>query len=171
MKTRTEVNKTISGRSWRLLASRRALPVLAIGAMVVITGGCNMGPKSGFGFTLPDGDAERGKETFVAMGCHHCHTVQGVDLPPIDGEREANVGLGGEVVRIKTYGELVTSIVNPSHRLAKGYASADIAVDGASKMVNYNDQMTVSQLIDLVAFLQSHYQLAEFEPTHYAPYY
>ena len=145
--------------------------MVVAGAWWVALAGCNMGPKSGFGFTLPDCNAERGEEIFVQMGCHHCHTVKGVEIPAIEGEREADVVLGGEVARIKTYGELVTSIINPSHRLAKGYAKDEVSVDGESKMVNYNDHMTVNQLIDLVAFLQSHYELMEFEPTHYAQYY
>ena len=38
-------------------------------------------------------------------------------------------------------------------------------------MTNYNDVMTVTQLADLVAFLQSHYELKDYEPTPYGPYY
>jgi hypothetical protein len=34
-------------------------------------------------------------------------------------------------------------------------------------MTNYNDAITVSQLIDLVAFLQSHYTLREYDRTFY----
>ena len=38
-----------------------------------------------------------------------------MELPDAGKEEETSVVLGGEVARIKTYGELVTSIINPSH--------------------------------------------------------
>ena len=75
------------------------------------------------------------------------------------------------MARIKTYGELVTSIINPSHRLAKGYAEANVAMEGKSNMTVYNDVMTVRELIDLVAFLQSHYELRVYDHTVYSPYF
>ena len=81
-----------------------------------------------------------------------------------------SIALGGEVERIDTYGELVTSIINPSHRLAKGYPIDAVSVDGKSKMRNYNDVMTVTQLNDLVMFLQSKYKLHEYELTDYPMY-
>ena len=97
--------------------------------------------------------------------------MAGIEQLAADGEPELSIVLGGEVARLKTYGELVTSIINPSHRIARGYPADVVQADGQSKMKNYNDVMTVSQLIDLVAFLQSHYSLIEYEPTEYAPFY
>ena len=44
------------------------------------------------------------------------------------------------------------------------------ALEGESKMKNYNDVLTVKQLIDLVAFLQSRYELQPYEPTDYPVY-
>jgi hypothetical protein len=132
--------------------------------------GCNTGPKSSRGFTLPDGDVERGKTAFVELQCDACHSVRGANLPTPDETPELSVTLGGEVARIKSYGELVTSIINPSHRLAKGYAPEDIQTNEQSNMKNYNDVLTVSQLIDLVAFLQSHYELEEYDQTDYPVY-
>jgi hypothetical protein len=43
--------------------------------------------------------------------------------------------------------------------LARDYPEEEVALDGRSRMTVYNDVMTVQQLIDLVAFLQSHYQV------------
>ena len=139
--------------------------------IVLLAAGCNAGPKSSRGFTLPDGDAERGKVTFQQLQCHACHTVAGDQLAEWEGESELTVQLGGEVTRVKTYGELVTSIINPSHRLATGYPTQDVTVEGESKMKNYNDVMTVSQLVDLVAYLQAHYEVRPIEPTAYPHYY
>jgi hypothetical protein len=122
-------------------------------------------------FTLPPGDAERGQAAFVTFRCFDCHVVDGVDLPPGEEEGQVLVKLGGEVERLQDYGDLVTAIVNPSHRLAKGYTPSFVADEGKSRMTVYNDVMTVSQLIDIVAFLQAHYKLRTQEPTPYPNYY
>ena len=60
---------------------------------------------------------------------------------------------------MKTYGELVTAIVNPSHKLADGYAKDQVSEDGVSNMYVYNGFMTVQELTDLVMFLQPHYDV------------
>ena len=44
-----------------------------------------------------------------------------------------------------------------------------VETEGQSKMTNYNDILTVSQLIDLVAFLEAHYELEPYDPTEYPP--
>ncbi len=72
------------------------------------------------GFRLPDGSAVAGRETFLYMHCNQCHTIKGEQLPAVTGF-EPFVELGGTLTRVKTYGELVTAIVNPSHKLADGY--------------------------------------------------
>ena len=41
---------------------------------------------------------------------------------------------------------------------------------GQSKMISYNDVMTVSQLIDLVAFVQSSYTLTPYKNSTYPVY-
>ena len=121
--------------------------------------GCDRGPKSAHGFRLPDGDAEKGQEIFTKLQCTACHTVSGADLGEPLAKGPVDVELGGEVTRVQTYGELVTSVINPSHKLAEGYPVEAITKDGESAMMNYNYIMTVQQLVDLVAFLQPHYQV------------
>lgn len=134
-----------------------------IGAAVVslvAAAGCGEagGPKSSRGFRLPDGDIGKGKEAFVQLKCHACHKVQGVELPVWEGKPPVFVVLGGEVARVKSYGELVTGIINPSHDFASGYDKVAIRAGDMSRMANYNDKMTLKQLIDVVAFLQSRYE-------------
>ena len=137
-----------------------------------MTSGCITPPKSGKGFTLPEGNAQAGKQNYINLQCNACHTINGVDqIATESGQPELSIALGGEVTRIETYGELVTSIINPSHRLAKGYPVDAVSVDGQSKMKNYNDAMSVTQLTDLVAFLQSKYKLQEYELTKYPMYF
>lgn len=146
----------------------QAILILAVFTVAV---GCAPAPKSGKGFTLPEGNVEAGKATFVSLQCNACHTVEGVEQSGEEGVSPTmSVAIGGQVSRIATYGELVTSIINPSHRLAKGYQVEDIASEGQSKMTNYNDVLTVKQLCDLVTFLQSKYELREYEPTTYPDY-
>lgn len=131
-----------------------------IGLAVVIGAGCEVGPRSGRGLRLPEGDIEQGAAAFRALGCERCHDVVGVS-PAAGGERADTIlTLGGEVTRVYSYGELVTSIVNPSHRISRRYPEEETTVaEGVSRMENFNDRMTVAQLIDLVAFLQSKYEL------------
>lgn len=144
---------------------------LLMTAALSMAAGCATAPKSGEGFTLPRGNAQAGKEIFIDKQCNACHKVSGIDqIEAEDGKPQMSIALGGKTTRIQTYGELVTSIINPSHRLAKGYPLGEISVDGQSKMRNYNDVMTVTELTDLVMFLQSKYKLQEFELTDYPVY-
>lgn len=81
------------------------------------------------------------------------------------------VALGGPTPRIATYGELVTSIINPSHRVAQDERSNASDADAASPMTNYNAVMTVQQLIDLTQFLQDQYEIRQPDPTEYPEYF
>ncbi|MFN0165173.1 MAG: c-type cytochrome, partial [Bryobacteraceae bacterium] len=139
---------------------------LAFAAFVGAGLGCGSGRHSSAGFRLPDdGDAERGKAAFVALGCHGCHRVSGVDLPQATAQLSAPVALGGEVDKEMTDGYLVTSITYPSHRLAH-YPKDQIAIGGMSRMPLYTDRLTVRQLTDLVEFLQSRYTRRLLPATH-----
>lgn len=111
------------------------------------------------GFRLPDGDAQAGREAFLYMQCHQCHSLKGEQLPGIPGQEAPYVELGGTVTQVKTYGQLVTAIINPSHKLATGYAKEVVSEDGKSKMYVYNDHMTVTELTDIVIFLQPYYEV------------
>lgn len=138
----------------------KTLPTLSLLLVsCLIMAGCNPDPTSSAGIRLPDGDAEAGLEAFLYMQCNQCHTIKGLEIPEIPGADPAYVQLGGNVTYVKTYGELVTSIINPSHKLATGYAADMVSIDGESRMYDYNRHMTVQELIDLVAFLQSHYDV------------
>jgi L-cysteine S-thiosulfotransferase len=143
---------------------------LAILTCIVILQGCSEGPESARGFRLPDGSADMGRQAFEFLQCHACHDVQGVE-PPAESKSkiDVRVALGGEVTRVKTYGELVTAIINPSHKLAPGYSAEDVSEDGKSLMeAEYlNEVMTVQELIDIVAFLQPKY---EVRPPEYDAY-
>ncbi len=135
----------------RLIAAAAGLLLFAVG--------CDRDMMSEKGFRLPDGNAAAGREAFVYMQCHQCHTVKGEEFPILPYGDPPYVELGGDVTRVRTYGELVTSIINPSHKLAQGYAEEVVSENGESNMYIYNDYMTVQELTDLVRFLQPHYKV------------
>jgi hypothetical protein len=137
--------------------------------LTTLLAGC--GPKSPLGFSLPNGSSTRGQTAFVELRCTSCHEIEGLGLEY--GGGPAHVTLGGKTTRIRTEGELVTSIINPSHKLSPRYKEEQVAVNGQSIMslAYLNDVMTVQQLIDLVAFLQSTYQIAPPPVPAYWPVY
>ncbi len=110
---------------------------------------------------LPAGDAAKGAEHFVSLGCVSCHTVTGVDLPEPEERGPARVRLGSRTGKTMSYGQLVTAVVNPSHKLAARYREEEVSQDGESLMTQYNDIMTVTQLTDVVAFLAAQYEKAQ----------
>jgi hypothetical protein len=143
--------------------------VLLLVTLLALLPGCDLqDPASARGFRLPDGDANAGRIAFVQLRCHVCHQVEGID-EKFEGTSAVSVRLGGDTVRVRTYGDLVTSIINPSHRIAPGTQPAGVAADGSSLMetARLNDIMTVRQLVDLVAFLQTSYRV---QPPEFNPY-
>jgi hypothetical protein len=126
--------------------------------------GCGSDRRSAAGFRLPPGgNANAGKAAFVELGCNSCHVVSGVDLPRPATPPAVPVVLGGTVGRPPTDGYLVTSIIYPSYTLAR-YAVRDIPSGGESRMPHYADRMSVTQLTNLVAFLQDHYMTPAPQP-------
>ncbi|ELR64801.1 cytochrome c family protein [Photobacterium marinum] len=128
--------------------------------------GCEDGPR---GFSLPAGDPAKGQQVFLEMQCLSCHAMEGFERPA-DSEDQLSVELGGKVQSLKTYAELVTSVINPSHQIAKGYNLKDVQISGQSVMPVYNDVMTVGQLVDLITFLESKYELEPYTQTKYLMY-
>jgi len=138
----------------------KRLAVMTIfGFGLLALAGCEADRMSEKGFSLPEGDPIRGKDAFLYMHCHECHMIAGEELPLVELADPPFVELGGTVTRVKTYGELVTAIINPSHRLAKGYPIDVVSNDGESKMPIYNGFMTVQERIDIVTFLQPYYEV------------
>jgi hypothetical protein len=103
---------------------------------------------------LPEGDPAQGKIAFTAMKCYACHTVVGHEFPPPYASPPVPVMLGAEKER-PTRSELADSIVNPSHSLEPGHKEELIRSGRLSRMGDYSEAMTVRQLSDLVAFLDS----------------
>ena len=149
------------------LSSARKHPIqqtliFAALSLAALVAGCAYNPA----FPIQEGDIFWGKKAFIDHQCHQCHSVSGVNLPTYAGAGPVQLELGGEVVAVSSYGDLMTSIINPNHIISEKYReklSLNAALppqDSPMPMPNI-DNMTVRQLIDLVAFLHSRYILIE----------
>ena len=139
--------------------SLRYCLVLVLAGLVLLLPACK-GEKPVKGFVLPKGDVARGQEVFVEFKCHRCHDVEGVELPERPFEPPFVVKLGGEVLRVKDYGELLTAVVYPDHIISPNYKTKLVLMDkdpNESPMPYFGDLMTVTELTDLVAFLHAQY--------------
>lgn len=133
----------------------------ALASVAAFVTGCAYTPT--FGFPREQGDIAAGRQAFIDHRCHQCHSVAGVTLPPLAGAAPVLLELGGETAAVKSYAELMTSIINPNHVISERYREQqrlNAVVPFESPMpMPHIDTMTVRQLIDLVAFLDSRYQL------------
>jgi mono/diheme cytochrome c family protein len=108
------------------------------------------GVSMGWTFALPKGDPGKGRQVFVKLECYACHAVQGESFPRGPGQAGPDLtGMGA----FHPAGYFAESIVNPNRIIVvgEGYTGSD----GLSTMPNYNDTLTVAELIDLVAYLKS----------------
>ncbi len=135
---------------------------------------CNPTPKN-FGFALPEGSVENGRLMFSDFKCYQCHVFADAEFNDdkwrLSTEGGLAVELGGEKTYKQTYADLVTSIINPSHRIAEVDDDTIVTYeDGESKMAHYNSYMTVQELIDIVTFLETKYEVSNKPYTPYNPY-
>lgn len=127
---------------------------VGIAAVLLLVGGCNPQTR---GFSLPEGDVERGEVAYTALRCNSCHSRGGSPSLGVEG---FDVMLGGTVTKVDSYAGLVTSIINPSHRIKRKHEEVGQLPDGTSAMQTYNELMTVQQLVDLVTVLRPEYNVA-----------
>ena len=133
---------------------------------------CGENGKPVRGFVLPEGDIAQGEQVFVDFNCHGCHTIPDMEFPEVDFMPPFILEIGGEVYRVKNYGELLTAVVNPDHIISPKYiamlekAKRDTVI---SPMPYYGEEMTIAELIDLVEFL--HAQYTRLQPQYYRGYY
>src|SRR5205085_11009111 len=107
------------------------------------------GVPKGWRFAPPPGDAARGREVFARLGCFACHRIGGETFPPSSGLGPDLTGVGGH----HPAGYILESILNPNAVIVEGRGYT--GPDGTSIMPDYRAQLSVSDLIDLVAYLQT----------------
>lgn len=130
-------------------------------ALTVLVSGCVYDPntRADFNFPTDRGDAAKGEQAFVDLGCHVCHSVYRTDLPVLPAPFPVHLELGGSTSDSKSEAELMTSLINPTHVISDRYrdqlrVTGEVPLD--SPMPFFED-MTLGQLFDIVAFLDSKY--------------
>jgi mono/diheme cytochrome c family protein len=99
------------------------------------------------GFVWPEGDPEEGEFIFEEMKCLQCHVVFGKG-----GSDSTNSGPDlTSIGSIQTRQYLFESIVSPNAVIVKG--ETHTTIDGATKMPEYHDTMTLRWLVDLVTYM------------------
>jgi Cu/Ag efflux protein CusF len=99
----------------------------------------------GWQFTMPKGDYEKGREIFQKYACYICHEVRGENFPP--GSRAGpELSQMGPLHPLEYFSE---SVINPSAHASK----KDRGPDGKSTMPDYNERMTLQELIDLSTYM------------------
>jgi len=99
-------------------------------------------------FTLPKGDAKKGRDVFVKYECYYCHEVRGEEFPFAAVDYGPELSQMGPLHPLEYFAE---SIVNPDAVVGKEYRDSN----GRSTMPSSNDKMTVQELIDVSAYLAS----------------
>lgn len=111
------------------------------------------GVPKGWKFLVPPGDPAKGREAFVTLECFACHEVKGEDFPRTSKRSHEP---GPELTGMGSHHPaeyFAESIMNPNRVIVQGPGFT--GSDGLSKMPDYNDVMTVRQLVDVVAYLKS----------------
>jgi Cu/Ag efflux protein CusF len=104
----------------------------------------------GWQFTMPKGDAAKGREVFEKFACYICHEIRGEKFPAA----APGSALGPELSQMGPLHPLeffTESVINPSAHAAKKHRGPD----GKSTMPASNDRMTVQELIDLSSYIAS----------------
>ena len=111
------------------------------------------GVPRGWKFTLPSGDPAKGRQVFADLECYKCHAVKGEGFPPSGGDAK---NAGPELTGMGSHHPaeyFAESILAPNAVIldGPGYTGGD----GTSIMPSYADSLSVTQLLDLVAYLKS----------------
>ena len=109
-----------------------------------------------FRLTLPMGDPAAGREAFVTLRCTTCHTVADDTELATPTSDSPGPELGPNFV-YQAAGDIATSVLAPSHSISirKPARTQTRGADVLSPMADYSEAMTVRQLLDLVAYLES----------------
>src|SRR2546428_340176 len=111
------------------------------------------GVPSGWRFTWPDGDAQKGREVFAKLECYQCPAMPGAGFPDVkpDPTRQGpSLASMGGMHPAEYFAE---SVLNPNAVIVTGPGFT--GPDGLSIMPDYRDSLTLAETIDLVAYLRS----------------
>ena len=145
-----------------MFSSRFGIALVIIIPLAFLSG-CEKAQAPVKGFILPPGDATLGKQAFVEIGCPKCHTVVGANIQQPPSE-QFHIELGEDNRRVRHYGDLLTSVVNPDHKVSAAYRVQDESKDEiSSPMPKFASTMTVEQMLNIVEFLHQAYEKSQDE--------
>lgn len=109
----------------------------------------------GWTFALPAGDPAAGEKVFRENKCASCHDVSGKGFERVERSGELAPTLTARTAAMPAE-YLANRFISTDRFLPHGaYKATYSRSDGSSRMGNYNESMTVQELIDLVAFIKS----------------
>ena len=107
------------------------------------------GVPRGWRFRLPPGDAQRGGRVFARLQCYRCHRLRGEPYPAPSAAGPELTGIGGH--HPASY--IAESILDPNAVIVEGPGYT--GRDGRSTMPAYREALSVGELLDLVAYLET----------------
>lgn len=133
---------------------------LFIAALAILTASCGLPQVTGQGetviVTLPAADPQAGRQVFADLKCTTCHRVPSEPSFPPPVSASPGPALDGSLAG-RDFSYLATAIVSPSHRISQDVnPEVRSHMHGVlSPMGDYSRVMTVQQLADVHAYLQS----------------
>ena len=107
------------------------------------------GVPGGWMFRLPGGDAARGRAVFGRLECFRCHRIAGESYPRPSAPGPELTGIGAQ----HPAAYIAESIVNPNAVIVEGPGYT--GREGRSTMPDYRNDLSVADLLDVVAYLAS----------------
>jgi Cytochrome c len=111
------------------------------------------GVPPGWRLAVPPGNPGTGRSVFAKLECYQCHEVKGEAFPSVpsgsDHAGPALTGMGSH--HPPEY--FLEAILNPNAVIVTGPGYT--GEDGLSIMPDYRESLSVAELIDLVAYMQS----------------
>ena len=105
----------------------------------------------GWRFSVPAGDAGRGRELFRELECYKCHEIKTEQFPrPADGTYTGPELTGMGRIHPREY--IAESVLFPNAVIVDEPGAT--VHDGLSLMPSYADSLSVAQWLDLVAYLK-----------------
>ncbi|HSK29776.1 MAG TPA: c-type cytochrome, partial [Candidatus Limnocylindria bacterium] len=96
-------------------------------------------------FTMPKGEAAKGRAVFEKFECYYCHEVRGEKFPAPE-ENAPELSQMGPLHPVEFFAE---AVLNPDAVVPRSYRAAD----GKSPMTDFTEKMTVRELIDVSAYV------------------
>ena len=114
------------------------------------------------GYRFPGGDPEAGREAFIKLNCIQCHSVTNVELGNLKAARRLELALASKLRFVKKTENIITAITNPKHVITQQYKDilSKTEQQGGIEplMPDLTKDMSVRQLMDIVAFLDEAYR-------------